>query len=237
MNADEPRSSPETPPSTGAGTRFSPRLVLSAKQAPHHAPSVPIRAVTLADVLFWLVLGVSMTGCSRSNSLKPADAAIQHEDSAIDHAAEVHNRSDVGNEDTSSEDHDSSLPDALSADATTDTDSTDTNPDSNLLSCSLQSNGTCVPTTPDTSCTPFPARIFDDVANCTSAQSKVVACCAASAGAACAAPAIVGCLTSADTDGGREIWFVSSLWTASGFEQCDGALGAKVTGAPVCQAD
>jgi hypothetical protein len=101
--------------------------------------------------------------------------------------------------------------------------------------CQLNTDGTCSAVTPNTACTTFHGRRFDESAGCYSTASTSLGCCATAAGDSCALPGLVGCYQVA-TDGGVVAYWTPGLATTAmpGVQQCDQSKSATVSSAPSC---
>jgi hypothetical protein len=104
-----------------------------------------------------------------------------------------------------------------------------------------QANGaTCTAITPNTACTPFTGRLYDDKAGCYSTVDTTLGCCATATGEFCALPAASGCYQSATVS-------TIAYWTPNlagagvtlipGGGPCDQTEYAKVASAPPCAAN
>jgi hypothetical protein len=107
--------------------------------------------------------------------------------------------------------------------------------------CQLNAEGNCVAVTPNTACTPYRARRYDESAACLATAWTTLWCCATAAGDSCGWPATTGCLQ-VTTDAG-----VVTYWTPvtappsppiSGGQLCDQSKAGKVasTGGSLCPA-
>jgi len=101
--------------------------------------------------------------------------------------------------------------------------------------CQLNTDGTCSAVTPNTACTTFHGRRFDESAGCYSTASTSLGCCATAAGESCGLPAMVGCYQVA-TDGGVVAYWTPGLATTAmpGVQQCDQGKSPTVTAAQPC---
>jgi hypothetical protein len=102
--------------------------------------------------------------------------------------------------------------------------------------CQLNADGTCGAVTPNTACTPFRARRYDESAGCYSTAWTTLWCCATAAGESCGSPAMIGCYQ-VTTDAGTVTYWTPGLGLPSSAGQaCDQSKYAKVTSASPCSA-
>ncbi len=72
--------------------------------------------------------------------------------------------------------------------------------------CQLNADGTCGAVTPNTACTPFNARRYDESAGCIATNWTTLWCCATAAGDSCGWPAATGCYQVARDSGTVTYW-------------------------------
>jgi hypothetical protein len=103
--------------------------------------------------------------------------------------------------------------------------------------CQLNVDGTCSAVTPNTACTPFNARRYDESAGCYAPVWTALWCCATAAGDSCSWPPAIGCYQVAG-DGGTVTYLTPGLAGPSppllGGQACDQSESARVTQAPPC---
>jgi hypothetical protein len=102
--------------------------------------------------------------------------------------------------------------------------------------CQLNADGTCSAVTPNTACTPFNARRYDESAGCLATNWTTLWCCATAAGDSCGWPAATGCYQVA-ADGGTVTYWTPALPPPSpplpAGQACDQSTSAKVSSASV----
>ena len=133
--------------------------------------------------------------------------------------------------------NDSGAADAIGPDGTSVAkDAAQTSPEVGAAhECRLNPDGTCLPVTPNTGCTPFTGRRYDESAGCNVTVSTTLGCCATAAGSSCGWPEAIGCYQVASA-GGTVAYWTPALVIAPlpGVQACDQSESAKVRLAPSC---
>ena len=97
--------------------------------------------------------------------------------------------------------------------------------------CQVNTDGTCSAVTPNTACTPFKARRYDESASCIATDWTTLWCCATAAGDSCGWPAATGCLQ-VSTDASVVTYWTPSLGlpppSIPGMQACDATKSGKV---------
>jgi len=109
--------------------------------------------------------------------------------------------------------------------------------------CSAISSDTacCSAITPNTDCTRFVGRIYDERFSCHASGTfgdVVLGCCASAKGEPCSLPAASGCYQALSPTGTVTYWtpaFPSPAVTIPGGQACDPSTSAKVSSAPYCR--
>jgi len=97
--------------------------------------------------------------------------------------------------------------------------------------CQVNTDGTCAAVTPNTACTPYRARRYDESAVCLAAAWTTLWCCATAAGDSCGWPGTTGCLQVTTDAGGVTYWTPAAAPSSPpipGGELCDQSKSAKV---------
>jgi hypothetical protein len=105
--------------------------------------------------------------------------------------------------------------------------------------CQLNTDGTCSAVTPNTACTPFNARRYDDGAGCYATDWTTLWCCATAAGDSCGGPGMIGCLQVASAAATVTYWTPTLAGPSPqllGAQACDQSKSATVTAAQPCSA-
>jgi hypothetical protein len=103
--------------------------------------------------------------------------------------------------------------------------------------CQLSADGTCSAVTPNTACTPFNGRRYDESAGCYATDLTTLWCCTTAAGDSCGGPAMIGCLQVASAAGTVTYWTPTLAGPSPqlpGAQACDQSESAKVTAAQPC---
>ena len=97
--------------------------------------------------------------------------------------------------------------------------------------CQLNTDGTCQAVTPNTACTPFKARRYEESASCIATDWTTLWCCATAAGDSCGWPAATGCLQ-VSTDAGAVTYWTPAMGlppsSLPGMQVCDATKSGKV---------
>ena len=97
--------------------------------------------------------------------------------------------------------------------------------------CQVNTDGTCSAVTPNTACTAFKARRYDESASCIATDWTTLWCCATAAGDSCGWPATTGCLQ-VSTDASVVTYWTPSLGlpppSIPGMQTCDATKSGKV---------